>query len=404
VSVTPPAYGFGMTQPSHPAAAGPGRGPAVRILHTADWQLGMTRHFLDPDGQARFSGARIDAIRRLGEVARREGCDAIVVAGDVFETNQVSRRVVVRALEAMADTGLPVLLLPGNHDPLDPTSVYRSPTFITQRPDNVVVLDGVAAHPIVPGVEIIGAPWRSKRPVSDLCADAVSGLVADGTVRVLVGHGAVDTMAPEERDDPSWVHVEPLVAALDDGRLHYVALGDRHSFTAVEPRGRIVYSGAPEPTAFDEVDPGNVVVVEVTRSGVDVRPVAIAAWRFVTIEAQLDDDTDLDELCSRLDLVESKDTTIVRVGLRGSVSLDVDARLETALAERREVFAALEVWSAGTDLARVPDIDSLDDLGLKGASRAAAADLQAAHVAGGADAQVALDALALLHRLARSAA
>ena len=34
---------------------------AVRFPHTSDWQLGMTRHFLEGEAQARYSAARIDA-------------------------------------------------------------------------------------------------------------------------------------------------------------------------------------------------------------------------------------------------------------------------------------------------------------------------------------------------------
>lgn len=377
--------------------------PSVRLLHTADWQLGMTRHFLDTDAQARFTAARIDAIRRLGDIARQEGCAAIVVAGDVFETNHVERRVVVRALEAMAATRVPVLLLPGNHDPLDPASVYRSPTFLTQRPDNVVVLDGVAPLPLAPKVEILAAPWTSKRPVTDLCAAAVSPLVADGTVRVLVGHGAVDTIACEG-SDPARISVAGLTAALDDGRVHYVALGDRHSFTDVTGDGRVVYAGAPEPTAFDEVDPGTAVVVDVRADGVDARRVHLGTWRFATLEAQVDTDADVEDLCRRLDRLDDKHTTIVRVGLRGSVSLDVHATLEAELADRREIFAALEQWDGGTDLVRMPDVADLDALDLTGASRSAATDLKDRMAQGGDEADAALDALALLHRLARRVA
>ena len=40
----------------------------MRFLHTADWQIGMTRHYLDAEAQARFGAARIDAIRRIGAV------------------------------------------------------------------------------------------------------------------------------------------------------------------------------------------------------------------------------------------------------------------------------------------------------------------------------------------------
>ena len=73
----------------------------TRFLHTSDWQLGMTRHFLREGAQEMFSQARIGAIRKLGEVAMEKACSFVVVSGDVFESNQVDRRTVVRALEAL---------------------------------------------------------------------------------------------------------------------------------------------------------------------------------------------------------------------------------------------------------------------------------------------------------------
>ena len=92
----------------------------VKFLHTADWQLGMTRHFLAGEAQARFDGARIDAIRTIGALAEDEGCAFVVVCGDVFESNQVSRQVILRAFEAMgASPQVTFYLLPGNHDPLE---------------------------------------------------------------------------------------------------------------------------------------------------------------------------------------------------------------------------------------------------------------------------------------------
>jgi DNA repair exonuclease SbcCD nuclease subunit len=51
----------------------------------------MTRHYLskrgDDDPQARFTADRIETVRRLGDVARQEGCEFVVVAGDVFGAN-----------------------------------------------------------------------------------------------------------------------------------------------------------------------------------------------------------------------------------------------------------------------------------------------------------------------------
>lgn len=42
----------------------------IRFLHTSDWQLGMTRHFLSEGAQERYSQARFDAIRTMGRVAK----------------------------------------------------------------------------------------------------------------------------------------------------------------------------------------------------------------------------------------------------------------------------------------------------------------------------------------------
>ena len=56
----------------------------MRFLHTADWQLGMTRHFLAGDAQPRYSAARRDAVAGLGALAAETGAEFVVVAGDVF--------------------------------------------------------------------------------------------------------------------------------------------------------------------------------------------------------------------------------------------------------------------------------------------------------------------------------
>ncbi|MFH1743057.1 MAG: metallophosphoesterase, partial [bacterium] len=91
----------------------------LRFLHTSDWQLGMTRHFLAEGAQERYSQARFDAIRTMGRIAKDEECQFMLVCGDVFESNQVDRKTVARALEALKDVPVPVFILPGNHDPLN---------------------------------------------------------------------------------------------------------------------------------------------------------------------------------------------------------------------------------------------------------------------------------------------
>lgn len=360
----------------------------------------MTRHFLDGAAQARFDAARIDVVRRIGELALGERCSFVVVSGDVFETNAVARRIVVQALDAMAATpSVTFFLLPGNHDPLDAASVFTSPTFHEHRPANVVVVDG--AEPIdVAGVQLVGAPWRSKAPLEDLVDRSVRDLPVDGSVRIVLGHGAVDRLGPE-RDDPSIVSVDRLEAHLAEGRVHYVALGDRHSTTDVGRTGRIRYSGAPEPTSFVEADPGNVLVVDLDAQRCDVRAHRVGTWRFEQFEAELSGEVDVELLDERLGSIEDKVRTIVRHGLRGQLSLSGRERLERVLAHHGDLLASLEPWESRSDLVTLADDGDLERLGLTGFARTAMEDLQRLAGAGGEHAVTARDSLALLHRLGR---
>lgn len=400
----------------------------MRFLHTADWQLGMTRHYLSPAAQARSTEARFEAVRRLGAVAAEHGCAFVVVAGDVFETNRVGRDVVARACEAMAEVPVPVLLLPGNHDPLDAGSVMTSALFRRLAPPHVTVLDGTPVE--VAGVQVLSAPWRSKRPVEDLAARACEGLAAEpGVRRVLVAHGTVLEFGSSS-PDPALVDLAALERLLDAGALDAVCLGDRHSTTEVGRTGRVWYAGAPEPTDHDELDPGNVLVVDLGdedlllpgpggRPAPEVTRVPVGRWRFHRERRELSTDEDVDELERLLAGLPDKSRTALKLAVVGTLSLAQKARVDALLEHSADLLGALQVWERRSDLVVRPDADDLDALALTGFAREAAEALAARAeapavadlVAGGTggergrvpvtpDAVAAQDALSLLHRLA----
>lgn len=376
----------------------------IRFLHTSDWQLGMTRRFLGPEAQARFGDARIEALRTLGRLARQEGCAFVVVAGDVYESNQVERQVLVRSLEAMAATPeVTFYLLPGNHDPLDASSVFRSRTFVEHVPSNVVVLDSTAPRSVGEGVELIAAPWTSKRPLVDLIAAAIpADLPPSGSsVRIVVGHGAADLLAPES-SDPAVIDIRSLEARIEAGVIHYVALGDRHSTTDVGSSGRIWYSGAPEPTDFVETDPANALVVEIDGPDVTVTPHRVGTWRFLRSDHDLTAATDLESLSRHLDAIDEKHRTVLRLSLVGQLGLADHARLQDLLSHYQDLFAAVEVWEATSDLVVLPADADFSHLPLAGFARAALDDLRS-ELAQPASAEVARDALGLLYRLTGAA-
>ena len=381
----------------------------MRFLHTADWQLGMTRKFLGDDAQARYSAARRDAVVALGALARETGAEFVVVAGDVFDANQLAPQVISQSLEAMRRLGIPVYLLPGNHDPLDAASVYTSELFIRECPDNVTVLDRDGVFDVLPGVQILAAPWRSKKPTVDLTAGVLNGVAADGTARILLAHGAVDVLDPDQTN-PAHIQMAGLAEALDRSAVHYVALGDKHSRTRVGDSGRVWYSGSPEVTNYDhkEADSGHVLVVDVDLDDpahqVAVEAHRVGTWRFLTLHHEVNNSRDVADLDVNLDQLTGKDRTVVQLGLVGTLTVTDRAALDACLDKYTRLFAGLGTWERHTHLVVMPSDDEFDDMGIGGFAADAVAELVQTARADGAEAGAARGALALLLRLKEGSA
>lgn len=372
----------------------------MRFLHTGDWQIGMPALFLSDEARTRYSAARLDAIRRIGQIAAEQKCSFVVVAGDVFDANHLSAQTIGRALEAMADVPVPLYLLPGNHDCLEAGSIYTSQAFVKRSARHIRVLDRPGIHE-VDGGEIVAVPWLSKRPGRDLIAETLDDLepAPSGCVRLLVGHGQLDTYDPDPLHAER-IATEPLSAALAERRVHFAALGDRHILTDAGLDGRVWYAGTPEPTFYDESKPGFCLVVDVDADGpVHVSEHKVGTWTFVELRDSLNGNQDVDRFEIALDAVPNKANTVVRVGLSGALSLAAKANFDAVITEKRPVFGGLNIWERHHHLTVLPDDGDMAALNLTGYAAHAAEQLKAAVTAGGEDAQTAADALGLLYRL-----
>ena len=368
----------------------------VRFAHTADWQLGMTRYFLSPGSQGRYDQARLDAIGRIGRIAADEGCEFIVVCGDVFEHVQVARKTAAPALRALGALPLPVYLLPGNHDHLSSAGIYASRWFGAYRPANVHVLDRPGLVEVRPGVELLAAPWDGKRPpaaqIDRLAAKAPPS--PPGAVRIGVGHGGVDTQASKLTEDP--ISVAALETALAERRIDIVLLGDRHSLTSVGETGRIWYSGTPEPTATREVEPGKLLIVDLAADGPpDVKPRPVSTWTFVEAEFTLRGADSVDEVLGWFEALPDPACTVAKPVLRGELTLAEHARLTEGIEQRRDLFAAVPTSSRSDVRVRTEDAD-FADLTLSGFAAQALDELRSMNT------DEAKGALGLLLRLADS--
>lgn len=349
----------------------------MRFVATADWQLGMTAHFLPTEARVRYQQARFDALRAIARVAADRDAAFVLVCGDVFESNHLDRRVLSRAFEALRTFSVPVWLLPGNHDPLDAASIFDSQQFRESCPGHVHVLRTPGTHRVLPGVEVVAAPWSSKRPLSDLVADACGSLQrCDDVLRVVAGHGATDTLTPS-RSDPATISSEALRRAIDDGCVQVAVLGDRHSTTQVAPG--IWYPGTPEVTDRRETDPGNVLVVDVEAHGsVRVEAVPTGQWHFIAESRDLGSADDVALLRDWLASRPAKEQTAIWLSLRGTLSLRESALLDTVVQEARALFAHVDLWSPRTDLHIAPDGRDLARLGLTGFAAETLDDLRKA--------------------------
>jgi DNA repair exonuclease SbcCD nuclease subunit len=203
-----------------------------------------------------------------------------------------------------------------------------------------------------------------------------------------VAHG--NGGAAGNHGDPATIDIDAAARAIDEKRMHYLALGDRHSTTRMAER--IWYSGTPEPTAFDEIDAGHALVVDLDGKECRVARRPVGQWRFEERKWPLAGRADVDALGLWLDELPAKDTTVVKLRLKGTLGLADRAALDRMLAEQAHVFAGLERRDR---FSLAPGEGDLAALGLRGFARATLDSL----VAREGD-EAAGDALALLYRLA----
>src|SRR5712671_4141929 len=83
----------------------------IIIVHTSDLHV-------DHDYTARLHGGDGTAgLACVLQASRSIGADVVLLVGDTFDSHRVPDHVLDRAAAVISDSGLPVVLLPGNHDP-----------------------------------------------------------------------------------------------------------------------------------------------------------------------------------------------------------------------------------------------------------------------------------------------
>ena len=299
----------------------------LKLLHTADWHLGKRFPSFSEEHDKRLTRARLEALDRVFSTAERFAVDAVLCAGDLFDDPVPKREwweQVAQRLARLNWTNRPVFLLPGNHDPLVAESVWKTQTFRSMLPPWVHIVDRLDFEfPLSNDAVLYAVPCMSKAGQRDPTDNIPERKPGDERIRIGMVHGSTFDMKDCQVNFPI-----SKDAAMNRG-LDYLALGDTHGFRYVPPdrlHPPTIYPGAPEATAFDELDPGNVAVVLINRqrrARVERQRVAYWTWE----ERQIESLRELEEVAARTDLTNR----VLRLRVAMRVSARELERAETLL-------------------------------------------------------------------------
>jgi len=293
----------------------------IHLLHFADLHIGMENYGrLDP--ATGINGRVLDFLHRFDELidyGLEHGVDLVIFAGDAYkrrDPNPTYQRAFARRVKRLADAGVPIVLLVGNHDL--PTMVQQASSvdiFRTLDVPNVVVGRDERVHRVETShgpVQIATVPYPVRQRL--LVHDEYRGLsieqldealqrIVTGNVRALAAQLDPDVPAVlaahltvsgatfgSERSVMIGRDVVILKSVLADPAWDYVALGHIHKHQSLNDGGYppVIYAGSLERIDFgEEGQPKGFCWVELARGETTWKFVEADARPFVTVRADV---------------------------------------------------------------------------------------------------------------------
>ena len=209
--------------------------PAVRMLHTSDV------HIFD-------SGSSITPFRAVIDTAIECDVDIVVIAGDLFDSSRVGDDAVKETILELGRLGMPVVVIPGNHDCVDERSIYHR-IDLSSAGDHVFFVGDPAGQELV-FEDLSLVIWARGIESHDPQNRPLTGYApADaGYWSVVLTHGHY-VPSSERSDRSSQIRQEEI----GELKCHYLALGHWHRFVDVsEGDVKAFYSGSPSEPGSQE--------------------------------------------------------------------------------------------------------------------------------------------------------
>lgn len=319
----------------------------MRVLFVSDTHLGFDWPVRPRVIRRRRGDDFFQNFERALETARTGEVDVVVHGGDLLYRSRVPAWLAEAALaplKRLASSGVPVLVVPGNHErgrmPYPLLAIHER-LHVFDRP-RTVVLEARGVR-----VAFIGLPYTNeiRRRFPQMYAAASSDTVA-ADVRVLCLHQSVEgaTCGP---GNFTFRFGADVIRTADLPRDVAVALsGHIHRHQVLRPVGGppVIYAGSVERTSFAEApEAKGFVVLQLTRSGLgpfEFRP--LPARPMVTRTLAFGD-TDGMEVHARLAaaIESTPDDAVVQLRITGAIPAMLTAAALRAIAGARTVTLAI---------------------------------------------------------------
>jgi hypothetical protein len=313
-----------------------------RVLHLADLHLDRAFAGVGCYGELarRRREALRDALRRAGDEARNRSCDLVTIAGDLYENERADLET-GRFLAGTFASWRPlrVALAPGNHDPLQPGSLYAR----TEWPDNVHIFEETTLRPLAlaDGLTLWGLAHRDPHWSGDPLVCSRVG--EDGGVHLALFHGAELGSRPDGKSLHGPFRAERIIE-----RGFTMALCGHYHRRRVDAEIGLLYPGSPEPLTFDEDGERGPVVVDIGDNGsIHCQALSLNTWQARNLDCNLAGVTSFAGVVDRVRDEASvaaasgnPECLMLRITLRGEIPAEVaidNPALENAVLEASRV-------------------------------------------------------------------
>jgi DNA repair exonuclease SbcCD nuclease subunit len=180
-------------------------------------------------------------LRVVLNAAKAHAADYVLLVGDIFDSNRQPPAILDQCVALLKDAGRPVIVLPGNHDPVTPDSVWLR-GGLNQLPHVHII--GVTHELMVhfPAHDLL--VWGHAHVDYDNMVPLRQPLTRSARWHITLAHGHYeDDGVPPLR--PSWLISNAQIAATHSD---YVALGhwNRAAEVGIGTTVPAFYSGSPD--------------------------------------------------------------------------------------------------------------------------------------------------------------